>query len=225
MAPAQRAAVAEFTGTAALLSVVVGSGIMAERLAGGNAAVALLANALATGFALYVLITVLAPVSDAHFNPVITLAAVVNGELRPRTAVVYLAMQWSGAVVGVWLAHAMFDVAIFQVGVKIRTGFGQWLSEVVATMGLVLTIALCARHAVSQIAVAVGAYIAAAYWFTASTSFANPAVTTARALTDTFAGIRPLDAPAFMASQVVGMLLGLLLARMLMPKREGRENN
>jgi len=134
-------------------------------------------------------------------------------------------MQWLGAVVGVWLAHAMFDVAVFQVGVKVRTGFGQWLSEVVATMGLVLTIAGCARHAVSQIAVAVGAYIAAAYWFTASTSFANPAVTTARALTDTFAGFRPLDAPAFMASQVVGMLLGLLLARMILPKCEGRQNN
>ena len=213
--PTLRAAVAEFIGTAALLLVVVGSGIMAERLAGGNDAIALLANAIATGFGLYVLITVLAPVSDAHFNPVVTIAAAINRELTFRSAVIYLAVQWSGAIVGVWLAHAMFDVTIFQVGVKVRTGAGQWLSEVVATMGLLMTIAGCARYARRQVAAAVGAYIAAAYWFTASTSFANPAVTTARALTDTFAGIRPTDTPGFIAAQLVGMVGALLAARFL----------
>lgn len=215
MTSARRAAVAEFIGTAALLAVIVGSGIMAERLAGGNAAIALLANALATGFGLYVLITVLAPVSDAHFNPVVTLAALFNGELALSTALVYLVMQCTGAVAGVWLAHAMFDVGILQAGTKVRTGSGQWLSEAVATTGLLLTIAGSARHAPKQVAACVGVYIAAAYWFTASTSFANPAVTLARALTDTFAGIRGVDVPGFIAAQLAGLIAALWIGRLL----------
>ena len=215
VSPAPSAAAAEFAGTAALLVAVVGSGIMAERLSGGNAGVALLANALATGLALYVLITVLAPVSGAHFNPVVTLSAVASNELPARSAAAYLVLQWSGAVVGVWLAHAMFGVPILQAGSQVRTGWSQWLSEVVATVGLLLTIAGTARHAPRQVAAAVGAYIASAYWFTASTSFANPAVTTARALTDTFAGIRPIDAPGFIGSQLVGLIVGLGLGRLL----------
>ena len=189
--------------------------MMGERLSGGNAAVALLANALATGLALYVLITALAPISDAHFNPVVTLAAVANKELGMRPAAGYVALQFCGAVVGVWLAHAMFDAPILQVSTTVRSGVGQWLSEVVATGGLLMTIAATARHARAQVAAVVGAYIASAYWFTASTSFANPAVTVARALTDTFAGIRPADAPAFVASQFVGLFVALGAVRML----------
>lgn len=219
MTPALRAAAAEFVGTAALLSVVVGSGIMAERLAGGNAAIALLANAITTGFGLYVLITVLSPVSDAHLNPVVTLGAVLNRELAAPRAVGYVVMQCLGAIVGVWLAHAMFDLPVMQLGQKVRTGFGQWLSELVATVGLLVTIAGCARHASRQIAAAVGAYIAAAYWFTASTSFANPAVTLARALTDTFAGIRPSDAPGFIAAQLLGLFVAVGLTRGLYGQR------
>lgn len=218
MRSSARALAAEFLGTAALLAVVVGSGIMAERLSPQNAGVALLANALATGLGLYLLISMLGPVSSAHLNPVVTLAAVVNRELPVRLALGYAAVQWLGAISGVWLAHLMFDLPILQAGARPRTGVGQWVSEGVATAGLIVTIGGFSRFAVAQVAAAVGAYIACAYWFTASTSFANPAVTTARALTDTFAGIRPADAPAFIASQVVGMAIGLALVRMLFGK-------
>lgn len=206
---------AEFFGTAALLAVVVGSGIMAERMSPTNAGVALLANALATAFALYVLITMLGPVSRAHFNPVVTLAAVLNREFPAALAFAYVVAQWCGAIAGVWLAHLMFDLDILQTSTHQRTGVGQWISEIVATAGLLVTIGGFTRYASAQVAAAVGAYIAAAYWFTASTSFANPAVTTARALTDTFAGIRPADAPGFIAAQLVGMVLGLVLVRIL----------
>jgi glycerol uptake facilitator-like aquaporin len=213
-----RALVAEFIGTGALLAVVIGSGIMAERLSPANAGVALFANAFATGLGLYVLITVLAPVCRAHFNPVVTLAAVLNRELPLRLALGYVSVQICGAIAGVWIAHAMFDLPIFQSSTHVRTGIGQWISEVVATAGLLLTIAGAARYAPAQVAATVGAYIAAAYWFTASTSFANPAVTTARALSDTFAGIRPVDAPAFVVAQLIGMAAGLAMVRLLFGK-------
>lgn len=213
-----RATFAELVGTGALLAVVVGSGVMAERLSSANAGVALLANALATGFGLYVLITVFGPVSRAHFNPIVTLAAVLNREFPVQTAVLYVIAQVVGAVAGVWLAHAMFDLPVFQASTHVRSSVGQWISEAVATTGLLVTIGGFTRYAPKQVAAAVGAYIAAAYWFTASTSFANPAVTIARALTDTFAGIRPPDAPAFAASRVAGMLIGLALVRTLFGK-------
>ena len=210
-----RAIAAELFGTAALLAVVVGSGIMGERLSADNHGVALLANALATGLGLYILITVLGPVSGAHFNPVVTIAACLEGGLPWKRGAAYLAAQWIGALAGVWLAHLMFDMALLQASTHARTGVGQFASEVVATTGLLVTIAGFTRHAAAQVPCAVGAYIAAAYWFTASTSFANPAVTTARAFTDTFAGIAPADAPLFLAAQFAGMALGLGAIRAL----------
>ncbi|MEP7208045.1 MAG: MIP/aquaporin family protein [Casimicrobiaceae bacterium] len=210
-----RAVLAEAVGTAALLAVVVGSGIMAQRLSPANAGVALLANALATGLGLYVLITILGPVSRAHLNPVVTLAAVLNREFASGRILPYVAAQVGGALAGVLLAHLMFDLPVWQPGSEVRTGAGQWLSEAVATTGLLVTIGGFTRHAPRQVAAAVGAYIAAAYWFTASTSFANPAVTVARAFTDTFTGIRPIDAPAFVAAQLLGMAIGLALVRAL----------
>lgn len=212
---ARVALTAEFLGSAALLAVVVGSGIMAETLSPGNAGVALLANALATGFALYLLITVFAPISGAHFNPVVTAAAWIDRAITPRRALAYAAAQWSGAIAGVWLAHLMFDLPILQASKHARTSLGQFVSELVATTGLLVVIAGFARQAPAQIAAAVGAYIAAAYWFTASTSFANPAVTTARALTDTFAGIAPSHVPLFIAAQVAGLAAGIVLRRAL----------
>lgn len=211
-----RSLAAEFFGAAALLAVVVGSGIMAERLSPASTAVALLANALATGAGLYVLITILAPVSRAHFNPIVTLAAVLSREFSARLALGYVLAQGCGAIAGVWIAHAMFDLPILQSSTHVRTGIGQWISEAVATAGLLVTIAGAARRAGTHIAAAVGAYIAAAYWFTASTSFANPAVTLARALTDTFTGIRPADAPAFIVAQLAGMAAGLAMVRVLL---------
>ena len=212
---AARAALAELLGTAVLLAVVVGSGIMGETLAHGNTAIALLANSLATGFALYCLISLFGPLSGAHFNPIVTLMEALLGKLRWPHAGLYWAMQWSGAVLGVWLAHLMFDAPIMQVSHHARAGLGQFVSEVVATTGLLVLILGLAQHAADRIAGAVGAYIAAAYWFTASTSFANPAVTTARMFTDTFAGIRPDDAPLFLLAQFVGLAVGLSLRRLL----------
>jgi glycerol uptake facilitator-like aquaporin len=211
----RRAVAAEFFGTAALLVAVVGSGIMAERLSNQNLGVALLANAIATGFALYVLISVFGPVSRAHFNPVVTLAAVINRDLSIAFAWPYALAQFSGAIVGVWLAHVMFDLSVLQSSTHVRTGWGQWVSEVVATAGLLVTIAGTSRHTGTHVAAAVGAYIAGAYWFTASTAFANPAVTIARTLTDTFAGIRPVDAFPFIASQLIGMTIGMVAVRLL----------
>lgn len=197
------AVLAEGIGTAALVAVVVGSGVMGERLAGGNAAIALLANAGATGAALYVLIAILEPVSGAHFNPLVTALASLRGRLATRAAVGYVLAQILGGIVGTLLAHAMFALPVLEIATKPRTGFGQFASEVVATLGLLATIRLGARARPDALPALVGAYIAAAYWFTASTSFANPAVTIARTLTDTFAGIRPIDAPAFIAAQAL----------------------
>lgn len=208
-----RSALAEAIGTALLLAAVVGSGIMGERLAQGNAALALLANSLATGFALTALIVAFAPRSGAHFNPLITVAlALRSGFPRDRIAP-YVIAQVAGALIGVLAAHAMFDVQLLQAGVQARTGLGQWWSEVVATFGLVLIVLTCGPERPWAAPVAVGGYIAAAYWFTASTSFANPAVTLARGLTATFSGIRPEDIAPFVAAQCVGAALAVFAYR------------
>lgn len=210
---------AEALGTAALLATVVGSGIMGASLAAGNDGIALLANAGATAGILYVLIVVLGPVSGAHFNPAVTLAMRLRGDLDTRTALAYVAVQCIAAVAGVMLAHAMFAQPLLQPGDHLRHGAAQWLSEAVATCGLLLTILLGLRARPAAIPALVASYIFAAYWFTASTSFANPAVTLARALTRSFAGIRPLDAPGFIAAQLLGTLLALLLLPLLTEPR------
>ena len=213
--PLRQRLLAEFLGTGFLLAAVVGSGIMGVALSAGNDGIALLANAGATAAVLYVLIAVLGPVSGAHFNPVVTLALRLEGKIASRDAAAYIALQLAGAVAGVLLAHAMFGQALWQPGNHARTGFGQWLSEAVATFGLVLTILLGARRAPTAVATLVAAYIFAAYWFTASTSFANPAVTLARSLTSSFPGIRAGDVLAFVLSQDVGALAGWWVARRL----------
>lgn len=209
MSAPRHAIAAEFGGTAALLAIVIGSGIMGETLAQGNVAIALLANALATGAGLYVLITALGPISGAHFNPLVTLMQRLRGETIGAHWSIYLLAQFAGALLGVWLAHAMFDLPILQASSKLRATHGLWISEVVATTGLLATIVLGAKASLDSIAARVGCYIFAAYWFTASTSFANPAVTFARMFSDTFAGILPAHAPAFIAAQCLG--LGLVL--------------
>ncbi|MBB6470353.1 glycerol uptake facilitator-like aquaporin [Aminobacter lissarensis] len=215
--PLVRRLLAECLGTAFLLATVIGSGIMATQLAGGNVALALLCNAMATGAMLVVLITILGPVSGAQLNPAVSLVMALDRRLAWAAVVPYIAAQVAGAMLGVWLAHAMFDLPLLQLSTTIRTGPGQWLGEIIATFGLVLTILGCIAQAPKTTPVAVGLYILAAYWFTSSTSFANPAVTIARALSDTFAGIAPADAPAFIAAQLVGALLGLAAARLLWP--------
>ena len=214
MSLAQRL-LAEAVGTTALLATVVGSGIMGTQLAAGNDAIALLANAAATAGLLYVAIVVLGPLSGAHFNPAVTLAMRLRGELDTRATLAYVGVQCVAAIAGVVLAHAMFDLPLLQPGTHARTGAAQWLSEAVATCGLLLTILLGLRARPAAIPALVAAYIFAAYWFTASTSFANPAVTLARALTQTFAGIRPADAPGFIVAQLAGTALALLLAAWL----------
>ncbi len=206
---------AELIGTAFLLAAVVGSGIMAERLAGGNVALALLGNTLPTGAILVVLILMLGPVSGAHFNPAVTLAFALQGEIGRQDALLYVAAQLAGAVVGVVVAHLMFDLAPIQAGTIVRTGPAQWLGELVATFGLVLTILGLVKRNPAAIPYAVGLYITAAYWFTSSTSFANPAVTVARSLTDTFSGIAPAHAPAFIVVQFVGAGLAVVASRWL----------
>ena len=218
---AQRLA-AEFIGTGFLLAAVIGSGIMGERLAGGNEALALLGNTLPTGAILVVLITMLAPISGAHFNPAVTGAFWLRGDIGGRDAAFYVLAQLAGALIGVCAAHVMFDLPLWQAGVKIRSGPGQWFAEGVATFGLLLTILLTLRVKPAAVPVSVGLYIIAAYWFTASTSFANPAVTVARAFSDTFAGIRLVDVPAFVAAQLIGALCGLLLARWLLADKTNR---
>jgi glycerol uptake facilitator-like aquaporin len=215
-----RALVAELLGTALLLAVVVGSGIMGERLAGGNVAIALLANTVATGAGLVALILSFGPISGAHFNPVVTLVESLAGALAPRTALAYAGAQLLGGFAGVAAAHAMFaERAVFFVSTHARTGPAQWWSELVATFGLVLVIRAVSRSRAEATPLAVGLYITSAYWFTASTSFANPAVTLARTATDTFAGIRPGDAPGFLAAQLAGALLAHGLTRWLVPAR------
>lgn len=202
----------ELLGTALLLAVVIGSGLMAERLSGGNVAVALLANTLATVGGLYVLIEVFGPVSGAHFNPAVSLAMALRGELPWTRLAGYVPAQLLGAALGAVLAHAMFDLPLLQVSAKLRTGTGQWIAEAVATAGLMLVIL---RAPQARVAAMVAAYIGAAYWFTASTSFANPAAAFGRMFSDSFAGIAPASAPAFMLAEVLGAGLGLLLHRAL----------
>jgi glycerol uptake facilitator-like aquaporin len=211
---------AEGLGTTLLLAAVVGSGIMAERLASGNMALALLCNSLATGATLFVLISMLAPISGAHFNPAVSGVEALRGNLRPTDALLYIGAQTLGALAGVMLAHAMFDLPLFQVSDTPRTGPSQWLSEAVATFGLVLTILITAGHSPQNIATSVALYIVAAYWFTASTSFANPAVTFARAWTDTFAGIAPHNVAHFVAAQVAGAVAGMGAAALLATNRQ-----
>jgi len=206
---------AEFLGTGALLATVVGSGIMGVAMSGGNGGIALLANATATAGILYVLIAVLGPISGAHFNPAVSLAMRVRGELGTMETLAYIAVQLVAAVCGVLLAHAMFGQPLLQPGTHVRTGAAQWLSEGVATAGLLLTILLGLRARPTAVPALVASYIFAAYWFTASTSFANPAVTVARALTRTFAGIRPGDVPGFLLAQLAGTAVALLVAHML----------
>ena len=205
--------IAEFLGTAFLLVVVVGSGIMGESLANGNAAIALLANSLATGAGLFVLIQSLGPVSGAHFNPVVSLVESFWGRLDRKSLLAYWIAQFLGAVVGVFAAHIMFHQFIFQLSSKVRFGPGLWFSEVIATFGLICTITLAGRKHVEFAPLSIAAYITAAYWFTSSTSFANPAVTVARMLTDTFCGISPIGVLPFIAAQIVGATVALLLFR------------
>ena len=215
---ALRPACAEALGTAGLLAVVIGSGLMAERLAGGSPALALLANALATVGGLYVLIEVFGPISGAHFNPAVSCVMALRGTLPWSRLAAYLPAQLAGAVAGAWLAHAMFDVELLQLSGRVRSGAGQWLAEVVATFGLVLVVL---RAPAGRAAAMVAAYIGAAYWFTASTSFANPAAVLGRLCTDSFAGIAPASAPAFVAAQFAGALLALAVHRWFDPPRPG----
>ena len=215
---------AEGLGTALLLAVVIGSGIMGDRMAGGNNAIALLGNTLSTGAALVVLIAIFGPISGAHFNPAVTLAFAFKRQIGAGAALAYVAVQLAGAVLGVWLAHLMFAEPVLQVSTKLRAGPAQGLSEFVATFGLVATILGTLRFRPDFTPMAVGLYIAAAYWFTASTSFANPAVTVARTLSDTFAGIAPASAPLFIAAQVVGATAAVLAFSWLLgpQPRQGR---
>ena len=210
-----RRCVAEFLGTAFLLTGVVGSGIMAAKLSGGNGALALLCNTLATGAILTVLILTFGPVSGAHFNPAVSIALASRRELPSDIAAMYVGMQLIGGIVGVLAAHAMFELPLWQLSVTARTGAGQWLAEGIATFGLLLTIFGCRVRTPAAIPYAVGLYITAAYWFTSSTSFANPAVTLARALSDTYAGIAPTGVLAFIVAQLLGMLAAVAFGRWL----------
>lgn len=209
---------AEALGSFFLLATVVGSGIMGAKLAGGNIAIALLGNTLPTGAILFVLITTFGPVSGAHFNPAVTLAMAADRRIGARLATLFILVQIAGAIAGVFAAHLMFELPVLQVSTTIRTGPAQWLAEAIATFGLLLTIFGCVARAPSATPAAVGLYITAAYWFTASTSFANPAVTIARALSDTFAGIAPANAAAFIAAQIAGAFVALMASRALWPR-------
>lgn len=210
-----RPIIAEALGSSFLFATVIGSGIMAERLAGGNVAIALLGNTMATAAILLVLITMLGPISGAHFNPAVSMVMAIRRELKVRTALVYSLAQLGGGILGVWVAHLMFDLPVVQVSEKARTGFGQWIGEFVATFGLILTILGTVRHRQQWVPASVALYIAAAYWFTSSTSFANPAITAARSLSNSFAGIAPVDVPAFIVAQLLGAASAALVCRYL----------
>jgi glycerol uptake facilitator-like aquaporin len=219
-----RRATAEFLGTALLLAVVAGSGIMGERLAGGNVAIALLANALATGAGLCALLLMFGPVSGAHFNPLVTVSLALTRRHPRHDVAAYLLAQCAGGIAGIWLAHAMFGLPVLQLGIKPRPGLALMLSEVVASFGLFSVIVACGRHRPGATVAAVPLYVVAAYWFTASTAFANPAVTIARAFTTTFCGIAPADVPGFIIAQCVGFALALLLEHWLHAADTGGEN-
>lgn len=212
---------AEGVGSFFLFAAVIGSGVMAETLSGGNVAVALLANTIATGAMLFVLIAMLGPISGAHFNPAVSGVMVSRGELPWRELPPYIAAQLAGGMLGAFVVHLMFDLPILQTSTKLRAGIGQWSGELVATFGLILTILGTVRHRREWVAPAVALYIVAAYWFTSSTSFANPAITIVRSLSDSFAGIAPTDVPAFIAAQLVGAALGALTGKLLFDENRG----
>lgn len=211
---------AEGVGAFFLFACVIGSGIMAQGLSGGNDGVALLANTIATGAILFVLITMLGPISGAHFNPAVTLVVALRRELPWRDAGAYVVAQLAFGVLGAWVAHLMFDLPTLQLSVKTRTGLGQWVGEFVATFGLVLTILGTVKYRPQAVAASVGLYITAAYWFTSSTSFANPAITVARSLSDTFAGIAPHDVPMFIAAQLIGAVSAMIVGGFLFASRK-----
>jgi glycerol uptake facilitator-like aquaporin len=217
----RRRLAAEGLGTLFLVAGVIGSGIMAAKLAGGNNALALLCNTIATGAILVVIIVILAPVSGAHFNPAVSLVALMRGELGRRDAIAYVLVQIAGGCLGALFAHLMFGLDPFQLSTTSRTGLPQWLAEFVATFGLLLAILGCVRFRPDAVAAVVGLYISAAYWFTASTSFANPAVTIARSLSDTYAGIAPADVPAFIVAQILGAMAASVLAAWLFAEHDG----
>jgi glycerol uptake facilitator-like aquaporin len=206
---------AEAIGSFFLFCVVIGSGIMGETLSGGNGAIALLGNTLATGAILFVIILIFAPLSGAHFNPAVTLVAMLRREISARDAALYVMIQLAGGIIGVWAAHLMFDLDILQFSTKARTGGGQWAGEAIATFGLIFTILGAVRYRPAWAAPAVGLYISAGYWFTSSTSFANPAITVARSLSDTFAGIAPADVGPFLLAQIAGALLAAGIGKWL----------
>ena len=217
--PLARRVAAEGLGVFFLFATVIGSGIMAENLSAGNDAVALLANTIATGAMLFVLITMLGPISGAHMNPAVTLVAAARRELGWRDAGAYISAQLAFGILGAWAAHLMFDLPALQVSMKARTGLGQWTGEAIATFGLILTILGTVRHRPAWVPATVALYIMAAYWFTSSTSFANPAITVARSLSDSFAGIAPADVPAFIAAQLLGAALAAIVSRFLLDDR------
>ena len=210
-----RRVAAEGLGAFFLFATVIGSGIMAQNLAGGNDAVALLGNTIATGAMLFVLITILGPISGAHMNPAVSLVAAARGELRWLDAAAYIGAQLGCGIIGAWAAHLMFDLPTLQLSVKARHGLGQWAGEAIATFGLILTILGTVRHRPAAVPATVALYIVAAYWFTSSTSFANPAITIARSLSNSFAGIAPADVPGFVVAQLLGAACGALVGRSL----------
>ncbi|MFN0045837.1 MAG: aquaporin [Sphingorhabdus sp.] len=218
----RRSIAAEAVGSFFLFATVVGSGIMAERLSDGNVAVALLGNAIATGAMLFALITMLGPISGAHFNPAVTLVMRLRKDLATTTALVFILAQLAGGIAGVWTAHLMFDEPIWQLSTKSRTGVGQWAGEFVATSGLVLTILGTLKTRAHLVPISVSLYIIAAYWFTSSTSFANPAITIARSLSNSFAGIAPVDVAPFIVAQILGALSGLAMAHFIFDLPEKR---
>lgn len=217
--PLSRRLLAEALGSAMLFATVIGSGIMADKLAGGNVAVALLGNTMATAAMLFVLITMLGPISGAHFNPAVTLVVATRRGIAWRDVLPFIAVQIGFGMLGVWVAHLMFDLPILQASLKARTGIGQWTGEAIATFGLILTIIGTERHRPQWIPASVALYIAAAYWFTSSTSFANPAITIARSLSDSFAGIAPANVPMFIVAQLVGVGLAAGVARFLFAEK------
>ena len=221
--PAARRLAAEGIGSFFLFAAVIGSGVMAEALAGGNVAVALIGNTLATGAMLFVLITILQPISGAHFNPAVSLVFASRGELQWRDAATFIAVQFLGGVLGAWAAHLMFDLPILQYSLKARSGIGQWTGEAVATFGLILTIIGTVRHRPTWVPASVALYITSAYWFTSSTSFANPAITIVRSMSDSFAGIAPRDVPMFVVGQLLGAAVAVLVSRVLFDERAPRQ--
>lgn len=215
-----RRLVGEALGSFFLFAGVLGSGVMAQNLAGGNEALALFANTAATGAILYVVIEMFGPISGAHFNPAVTLAFAMRGEFSWRDVLPYILVQFAAGAIGAFAVHLMFDLEILQLSTKARTGMGQWAAEIIATFGLVLAILVLLRHRPGVVPAVVALYISAAYWFTSSTSFANPAITIVRSMSDTFAGISPADVPAFIAAQLAGMVLAVAVARFLFGKAQ-----